>query len=278
MQYGSNVLKQLQEIELEILEEVIRVCRENCIPYFTVGGTSLGAVRHNGFIPWDDDIDIGMMRDDYERFLKIAPKSLKQGFFLQHYYTDPNAPTYFAKVRKDGTLFVEKSFKKLNMHHGIFIDIFPHDYVPEKEREREIYNNKARFWNFLYISKTIWISSDLSLSKSKALALAVARTALHILLILVPKKYLYKKTDESLRHYNNEGSKMTSSRGLSVFECYEQDIFPTSDHAFEHLTVSIPKNIDKVLRVQYGEYMCLPPENKRVNHAPLMLAFDDKEN
>lgn len=106
MYYGEE-LKKVQECELEILAEVIKVCNENSIEYFVIGGTALGAVRHSGFIPWDDDIDIGMTRDDYERFLKIAPSKLKSDLFLQYYVTEPNSPTYFAKVRKNNTQFVE---------------------------------------------------------------------------------------------------------------------------------------------------------------------------
>ena len=107
MKYTDDQLHKLQDTELEILQEIIRVCNANNITYFTVGGTTLGAIRHNGFIPWDDDIDIGMMRDDYEKFLSVAKTELAEGFSLTYYYTDPNSPTYYAKVRKDGNEFVE---------------------------------------------------------------------------------------------------------------------------------------------------------------------------
>jgi lipopolysaccharide cholinephosphotransferase len=99
MKYTAEQLRMLQEVEYSILAEIIRVCESEKIPYFTVGGTTLGAIRHSAMIPWDDDIDIGMLRDDYEHFLKIAPQKLKSGFTLTYFATDKNAPTYFAKVR-----------------------------------------------------------------------------------------------------------------------------------------------------------------------------------
>ena len=93
MEYSREDLKKVQKIEMQILEEVIRVCDENGITYFTIGGTTLGVIRHKDFIPWDDDIDIGMLRSDYEKFLRIAPYKLKQGYILQHFYREKEVPT-----------------------------------------------------------------------------------------------------------------------------------------------------------------------------------------
>ena len=107
MEYKPEELKRVQEIEVEILQEIIRVCEEYKLQYWVAYGTLIGTLRHNGFIPWDDDIDIGMMREDYEKFIEVAPSALKKGYTLQHFKTDPKTPTYHAKVRKDGTQFVE---------------------------------------------------------------------------------------------------------------------------------------------------------------------------
>lgn len=125
------LIKQVQAIELEILLEVDRICRKHRISYFLDSGTALGAVRHKGFIPWDDDIDIGMLRDDYERFLSVAQEEMGQDYFLQTYRTD-GTPIMFAKVRKTGTTFVEFRLRKFPINHGLFIDIFPYDYLPQE--------------------------------------------------------------------------------------------------------------------------------------------------
>ena len=269
MKYKDDELKKLQETEIEILRDVARVCEENNIQYFSVGGTTLGAIRHNGFIPWDDDIDIGMLRDDYEKFIRIAPEKLSKGFTLTHFINAPSSPTYYAKVRKDGTEFVEKSVEKLNIHHGVFIDIMPYDKVPENEREREKYCRKAKLWNQLYIAKTVWTSTFLP-SKHKWL-LNCIRAVLHVLMIPISKDYLFKKTDQAMRSFNGSDSHMVSSRGLKPFTCMIEDLLPPVKHDFNGLSIEIPANADKVLKAQYGDYMKLPPEEKRYSHAPVKL-------
>lgn len=269
MKYEESQLKKVQEIELEILEEIIRVCENNNIVYFSVAGTTLGAIRHNGFIPWDDDIDIGMMRTDYEAFLEIAPKELRKGYTLTHYSYDKNVPTYFAKVRKDGTKFVEEYTKKMDIHQGVFVDVFPYDYVPQSNSKRRKYNRKVKFWNQLYIAKSV---SELTFHPKKYRGLLLlVRKILHYLMLPVPKDYLFKKTDQAMKMYDNGEEKTVSSRGLELFYCDESDILPPSAHSFENTRIMVPANSDKVLKKQYGDYMKLPPENERYNHAPAIL-------
>ncbi len=96
-------------------------------------------MEHGGFIPWDDDVDIGMTRENYEKFLEIAPEKLKNDYFLQTRKTDKKAPYMYAKVRKNGTVFMEWNKRNLDMHHGIYIDIFPYDNVPDDIKERNEY-------------------------------------------------------------------------------------------------------------------------------------------
>lgn len=270
MVYSESELQKLHQIELSILDEIIRICELNHLTYFSVGGTTLGAIRHNGFIPWDDDIDIGMLRDDYEQFLKIAPTQLKSGYVLQHFSTEKNMPTYFAKVRKDGTEFVENYFKDLKMHHGVFLDIMPFDYIPEDMEHRRKYRRSAQFWGQLYISKTLKTTCSTVPVKHRTLA-NISRGILHILLMPVSKNWLFNKLDHILSQYNHSGSRMVSSRGIPAFECMEKDILPVRKHKFETMEICIPTNADKVLTTQYGDYMQFPPEDQRVSHAPYRI-------
>jgi len=124
---NANQLKRLQNIEYEILQEIVRICEKNNLSYFLIGGTLLGAVRHKGFIPWDDDLDIAIPRKDYEKFLKICQTQLNSDYFLHCNKTDPDYWLPFAKVRKKNTLFDEKSITSIETHKGIYNDVFPLD-------------------------------------------------------------------------------------------------------------------------------------------------------
>jgi lipopolysaccharide cholinephosphotransferase len=136
----SNELKNLQNVQLEILDEIVRICNKYDIPYFFIGGTLLGAVRHKGFIPWDDDIDIGMLRKDYNKFIKLCKDELKSEYYLQCSETYPQHWLSFAKIRKNNTLFIESEGLPFrgNDHRGIFVDIFPYDYVSKNKNIQKI--------------------------------------------------------------------------------------------------------------------------------------------
>lgn len=126
----NEKLRKLQLCELEILKEFVRICEKFSLRYYLTGGTLLGAVRHQGFIPWDDDIDVAMPREDYDRFAQIAPRELDPQYFYQSPDTDPYYFLSYNKVRKNGTKIYEERFENAGFHKGIFIDIFPLDFCP----------------------------------------------------------------------------------------------------------------------------------------------------
>ena len=123
--YQDHELKSLRAFQMEMLAATIEICERHDISYCAIAGTVLGAVRHGGYIPWDDDLDIVMPREDYDRFIKFAKEELDDRFFLQNFETEPACVNYFTKIRRNGTLFVQESDVRVNMHRGIFIDIFP---------------------------------------------------------------------------------------------------------------------------------------------------------
>ena len=126
----------LQQRELELLRLFVRLCEQLQLRYYLVCGTALGSVKYEGFIPWDDDVDVAMPREDYEVFLEKAPSLLPEGIFLQNYRTDPAFPQIFSKLRNSNTTYIEKSAAALPINHGIFMDIFPLDGYPELPKER----------------------------------------------------------------------------------------------------------------------------------------------
>ena len=129
-------MNELQKVELDILQHFIEACEKLNVQYFLVCGSALGAKRHGGFIPWDDDMDVGMYREDYNKFMEQAPAILPEGYFLQNYKTDPAYSNVFAKLRNSNTTYIEKTAAELKINHGIYIDIFPLDGYPEDTEER----------------------------------------------------------------------------------------------------------------------------------------------
>ena len=124
---NEQTLQKLKDIEKDMLVIFIQICKKYDMRYFLAGGSCLGAVRHRGFIPWDDDIDVVMPREDYEKFLKVARNELPENIFLQTGKTDNDFPMNFAKLRNSDTTFIETSVKNFKINHGVFIDIFPLD-------------------------------------------------------------------------------------------------------------------------------------------------------
>lgn len=268
---SPDVLKRLQETQIEILEEIVRICDKYNLQYFLNYGTLIGAIRHQGFIPWDDDLDIGMIRDDYEKFLQVAKHELREKFYLQTTESDPDYWQAFAKIRKNGTLFEEPSVSSMsdNTHKGIFVDIFPLDYVKK---------NKGLFVHIQSIlvraiRETMYYKSGVFLSK---------------------KKLRYKNLDVLFEHFSMRTlcrmqsrieciQNQKKSRYLADFNSIEHylsaiypinDFLPTRDWKFAGRIFKIPNNYDTYLRSIYGDYMKMPKEEERVNHRTLRIVFD----
>lgn len=271
---ATGILRELQLTEAEMLSQIKRICEKYGLTYYLVYGTLLGAVRHQGFIPWDDDIDIGMLREDYEKFLKIAPQCLKKGYTLQHFSTDKNTPTYFAKIRKDGTQFVEYSNKSLDIHHGIFVDIFPYDKVPNEKGKQKKHWNKIRRQNIPYQSKvTCTPLNPLFGNPIKAFLLRILFTLFHILLLPVKRKVFFDLLDNTIKAYNHTSSTLVTSIGQLQGVADVSSLFPVKKHSFENITVNIPADAHGILTNEFGDYMQLPPEDKQLSHAPYLLKF-----
>lgn len=269
--YSTEELKKVQQTAAEILKMVVDYCDENNIRYFVAFGTALGAMRHGGFIPWDDDIDICMPREDYDRFLKIAYKPLlDNGLVLQSFETDTKCPDAFAKVRKMGTRFVEYYNRFLDIELGVFIDIFPFDSITSDEKKRRRQFNDTQKWLKLFAYRQ---TPELAIEPidTKGYVKRYIRKAVFYLLQLIPAKVIYDHLTRIIKRYNNEDIKQYGSMFYPRYDkgyISKESVEHPELLSFEGIEVKAPGNVDKYLRELYGDYMKLPPENERVGHRP----------
>ena len=260
----SLSLDLLHSVQLDLLVEFDRICEDNGLSYFLDSGSALGAVRHHGFIPWDDDVDVGMPRDDYDKLLEIGTKGFPGNLFLQTYETDPNYPMPFAKIRLGGTFFPEKgnSFNKLK-YQGIYIDVFLFDKVPDNPKKAERRIRFSRFWYF------VSVFSQRDYPGKKPL-----QWLLSFLLHHLPGKSiteLHKYYDCFCTKYNSIDTGILtcfcwriSQRGTYLFNEFE--LFPTKTIEFEGKRLRIMNSAHVYLTKVYGNYAVLPPEEERKSH------------
>lgn len=269
-------IRTVQLVELDILKKIDRICKKHGITYFLDGGTALGAVRHGGFIPWDDDIDLGMLRDDYDRFIEIAQAELGNDYFLQTRKTDPKCPFSFAKVRKEGTTFVEWNKRNVKMHHGIFVDIFPYDVLPEEGRE-EYFRKCAALDRKL----TVKMTPDRAMQPQRSLkwlAGSMARRAKYYLMKFTSTHKLDKKIEEEFVKYRGmrfEDQQVTCHAYDAMYYFPEDMLVPTVTVEFEGERFPIPGKYHEFLTKMYGDYMELPPEEERHGHKPAKLSVTE---
>lgn len=262
MELNHQQLKELKTVELELLRTFMDVCRRLGLRYYVLGGTMLGAVRHGGFIPWDDDIDVGMLRQDYEILLSKGQALLPEGLFLQSFVTDPEYPANFAKLRNSRTTFVEAGLKNRKINHGVYIDIFPLDFYPDKGQ---------RCFSIRKDLLSLRISTTFAVGGMKT-STKLVRLASRLLYPTV-KGALQKR--ERLFKSVTQGAKIANHCGAWD----KKEIVPAHWYgegvtmAFEDLQVTVPTHYHNWLTQVYGDYMQLPPEDKRVPHH-YVEAFD----
>lgn len=262
------IIRKVQEVELEMLVAFDEICKKHDLPYQLYGGTLLGAIRHQGFIPWDDDIDVCMLRKDYEVFINVASKELNSTYFLQTYKTDENFFNSYAKIRKNKTLLVEDDTADIDMHKGIFIDVFPLDNVKYKSWQGEL-QRKTIFYlqviNQTKLKKTCY--------KEKNVIKKNIMLFFHYLLKILPNHFIDKIIDKLSIIYNGKETQYMSDFGTSSHSVMyhnfiiDRDEFDDSIPGnFESHSFPIPRNFDSILTRNYGDYMSLPPEDKRISH------------
>lgn len=270
-----ELLRKVQLTQLEIAKEIKRVCEENDIGYFLCCGTLLGAVRHQGFIPWDDDLDVGMLREDYEKFCRIAPEKLNPRFCMQTWYTEPGYALPFGKVRLKNTELLEAKGAKLQ-ENGFFVDIFPFDNAPEGESAQAAH---AKTLGSLFRMKLMksgwkpWMEGDRINWKKRLGYLYYQLKALGTSGENIAKRYDAQAASVA------PGAQLCRQRGLFKLECYDRQWYSRFTMLpFEGELFRVPEQFDAVLRTQFGDYLVLPPEDERENrHQIVKVVFENGE-
>ena len=277
-EYDSETLKKLQNIELEIFSDFATLCEKHGIDYFGVGGTALGLARYGGFIPWDDDIDVVMTRENYDRFLEVAKTEMTEKYRIVNAETVEGFPLTTTRWTMRGTKFKEQCFKELDIDLGIFLDIFCWDNAADNEFKMKCQAWTAWFWGKLLVLRNVRCPVIYYDGWKAKVILAICALVHDIMKGLhISSKYLYRKAEKAAKKYKNVDTK----RAAYFFDptpftsvMYKEDFLPTEIREYNGIKVRFPKDLDRYLTIRYGkDYMTPPPENKRHNHPPYELQF-----
>lgn len=267
----SNTRK-LQLIQVSIVDDIDRVCKEYGLTYYLIGGTLLGAVRHKGFIPWDDDIDLVMYRNDYNRLIEIINKNYSEKYFAQTFDSDKEYTRYVLKIRLNGTRHVESAYEKSSANQGIYIDVFPLDYV----RKDNGLGLKIRglIVRMLFAYKSLRFDSLPDRSSKKI----IVAKALKWTTYLIPNSFINRLFDYVCTKDNKKKCNYTTNFA-SHFK-WQKQLFNNDVYGegclleFEGRLFRAPAKYVEILRRLYGDdYMKIPPKEKQITHDIIALDF-----
>lgn len=278
MEYQPGDLKRLQSAELSILKEIDELCTRHDIPYFLESGSALGAMRHGGFIPWDDDIDIGMLRPDYERFLQLAAIELSETCELLVPGISDHYAAMFAKVMRKGTKFYTNETLEAGLHQGIFVDVFPYDDLSTDESIAQAQIASGRTWqsvSYLYHAKTINVPHKGVLGSAERLG---CRCAHHLIHFALSEDRIYEQFRKRTQCIG-EPSDLCVAFAWPVENGFEKRrLIPARRIPFEGLSLPVPADTEYYLEKVFGsDWRQLPPVDERRNHAPIILEFAQEE-
>ena len=281
--YDPETLNKIQQTELEMLRDFDALCDKYGIEYFAVGGTTIGCLRHGGFIPWDDDIDLGMLREDYEKFLRVAEQEYGNKYSVLNFEKDHRYPLMTTRWVKNGTVFLEECFKHLSCNFGIFLDLYCFDNIPDDDMKMK----KQGFWAWFWGKWLVLLSVSAPVLYQNGLLqkiILLACKALHGIMnfLHVKPEFFYKKAQKHIQKYRHQDTKRVAymfdpKPFMSIMD--KTDVLPTHKMLYEDdkTQIRVQKNMAKYCRFRFGDYMTMPPEGKRHNHMPYKLDFGDSK-
>ncbi|OOM79970.1 LicD family protein [Clostridium sp. BL-8] len=255
-------LRQMQLIQLEMLLEVERICKKCNIKYCIIAGTLLGAVRHKGYIPWDDDADVAMLRGEYEKFCKACETELDTTrFYFQNHLNTPGYRWGYGKIRRVGTEFIRKGQEHMPYKSGVFIDIFPLDNVPNNVYIRKIHNFACTV-----IRKMLWSAVGAKCDKNMLMR------CIYMLISIVPRNLIFSLYNKLMIVSNKKNTEMvriltfpTPDNGYYGY--YKRWYMELQNIEFEGYYFPGPKDYDGYLTFKFGNYKELPPIEQRQGHS-----------
>lgn len=280
--YEPEVIRRVQQTELEILKDFMAVCDAHQLRYFAVAGTGIGVMRHGGFIPWDDDIDIALPRRDFDIAIQLVKEQLSDKYYVLNTEEDPNYPLMSTRLCKKGTRFQEYALKGVDCPFGIFLDLYAYDNVADGKFAYTVQAWTAWFWSKLLILRSI-PHPYLGFTGWKARAAQGICGFVHgaMKVLHVSPRWIYKRCIRQCRKYNHVHTKRmgylcdTSPHWNTMAK---DKTFPLVKHKFEDIELNFPKDIHGMLVNFYGDYMKMPPVEKRKTHYPYILDFGDGKN
>lgn len=251
-------MNNVQEKVFELFQHFVRVCDELGLRWFLINGSALGAVKYHGFIPWDDDLDVGMPREDYDLFLQKAQDMLPQNIFLQNHKTDKYFAKFYSKLRNSDTTFIESGAKHLNINHGIYMDIFPLDGATEDtDKKQKSFSNKILTWKM-----TCGLNDRSSMKiriRNKIFKLFGCHKRTHLYFASFEDSVRASWADHNF--VCNHGDRMSGKRILPK-EYYGEG----ASVVFEGMEVKVPAMFDEYLTHKYGDWRADLPEDAKVSH------------
>ena len=271
----QEALRKLQMVELDILEAFASFCDENNLTWFLDSGSALGAVRHKGFIPWDDDIDVGMLREDYDRFIELTSCQFVEGYSVHTARNTTGFAGMFAKIYKDGTSFDTEETLDAGLNQGIFVDIFPYDYLAEKR----IAQLRQRFGAKIWQSVSYLMHSSHIVVPHKGIIGSLERGlcswAHHIVKRMFSAEIVCRRFENAIKCNSEASSLLLPFAWPNIKGIPEPVLVPVSYAEFEGLSFPCPARAINYLEQMYGNWSIIPdPENRRT-HLPLRIDFGD---